>query len=137
MSGERLRASEHFFIDEWDCKDGTPVPEGFYDRIRQLAYELEIIRAIWNRPIAIISGYRTVEYNKLVGGAKGSQHLLCTAADIRVQGISPAKVHEEILWLYRRDKIAIGGLGAYPTFTHVDIRVGRQLARWSGTRVVA
>lgn len=56
------------------------------------------------------------------------------AADLRVSGVTPAKVHAVALELQREGKIRIGGFGKYPGFVHVDVRLGKRLARWAGSR---
>lgn len=43
---------------------------------------LDPLRALYGRPIKINSGYRSVEVNKAIGGARTSQHLFGLAADI-------------------------------------------------------
>lgn len=44
---------------------------------------LQPIRDYWGKPIIVTSCYRCEQLNKLVGGAKYSQHLQASAADIR------------------------------------------------------
>ena len=63
-------------------------------------------------------------YNKKIGGATYSQHIYGTAADIVVQGVKPEEVAKYAEYLMPKT----GGIGLYPTFTHVDVRVAR--ARW-------
>lgn len=127
-----MKLTAHFDSSEFDCKDGTPVPEKWMDRVRMLAVQLEVLRAeLGDKPIKITSGYRTPSYNRKVGGGKASQHLLCKAADIKAKGVSPAKVHETILRLIRESRILRGGVGLYDgRFCHYDIRGFN--ARWRG-----
>lgn len=70
--------SAHFSRAEFDCHDGAmanPHPN--------LLAALENLRTIiGNRPIRIVSGYRSPAWNKRVGGATRSQHLVNAAADI-------------------------------------------------------
>ena len=85
---------------------------------------LEQIRtACGGRAVIINSGYRTAAYNKKVGGAPLSQHLLAKAADIRVEGMTAKQVYDIANRLNPN-----GGVGKYASFTHVDVRDGR--ARW-------
>lgn len=44
---------------------------------------LDPLREAWGAPIVVTSGYRCEKLNKVVGGAKNSQHLYGQAADIR------------------------------------------------------
>lgn len=130
------KVTEHFDSKEFDCRDGTPYPaEWITPRLLPLCKVLEVIRAHVNAPIAITSGYRTPAYNKKVGGARASQHMLGIAADIKVKGWSASRVHDLILKLYNENKLnMLGGLGSYPSFTHVDVRPSYRLVRWSGSR---
>jgi uncharacterized protein YcbK (DUF882 family) len=133
MAGSKL--TEHFSLEEFRCRDGTPYPAQWIDsRLQPLCAVLEVIRAEFDRPLIVNSGYRTEEYNRRIGGARLSQHVQGRAADIRVGGINPARVLARVLQLYNDGLILIGGLGDYPTFTHVDIRPVNRLARWSGSR---
>ena len=113
--------SDHFLIKEFACNDGS-------DNILispDLVDLLEYIRCHFDRPVIINSAYRTAEYNKKIGGVANSQHVLGTAADIVVQGITAAAVYS-----YADQINPTGGVGKYATFTHVDVRDGR--ARWEG-----
>ena len=79
-----------------------------------------------NRPITILSGYRSHETNKsLEGAAKNSMHLYGKAADIRIKGIPNEMLAKLIGWLSE------GGVGVYreSNFIHVDTGKVRS---WSG-----
>lgn len=117
-------ASAHFKASEFKCHDGTEVPAKFYANLQKLMALLEQIRtACGGRAVIINSGYRTAAYNKKVGGAPLSQHLLAKAADIRAEGMTAKQVYDIANRLNPN-----GGVGKYATFTHVDVRDGR--ARW-------
>ncbi|MFR7473765.1 MAG: D-Ala-D-Ala carboxypeptidase family metallohydrolase [Christensenellales bacterium] len=117
-------ASAHFKASEFKCHDGTEVPAKFYANLQKLMALLEQIRtACGGRAVIINSGYRTAAYNKKVGGAPLSQHLLAKAADIRVEGMTAKQVYDIANRLNPN-----GGVGKYASFTHVDVRDGR--ARW-------
>ncbi len=45
---------------------------------------LDPIREMWGKPIIVNSGFRSVELNDAVGGARNSEHLSGCAADITV-----------------------------------------------------
>ncbi len=111
----------HFALREFACRDGS-------DEVRVAPALIELLERIraaaGGVPLVVSSGYRTPAYNQKVGGAPRSQHLLGTAADIWADGLSPllaAQMAEAFLG-------ERGGIGVYPTFTHVDVRPGR--ARW-------
>lgn len=60
--------------------DNTPGPESLAN-LHRLAIVLERARAWLNRPIIILSGYRSPAVNRGVGGARRSAHLTGMAAD--------------------------------------------------------
>lgn len=45
-------------------------------------YVLDPLREAWGKPIIVNSGYRSDTLNRVVGGAKNSQHMRGEAADI-------------------------------------------------------
>lgn len=125
--------TDHFKWSEFDCKDGTKVPEGLKPSVLVLAKQLEVLRAeLGGKTIRINSGYRTKDYNARVKGKPSSMHLQAKAADIVVNGVSPKQVHETIERLIRNGKMYQGGLGLYEGhgFVHYDIRGTK--ARWIG-----
>ena len=73
-------------------------------------------------------GYRSLEYNTKIKGAKRSQHMVAKAADIIVPGMTSLEVRDIILELIREGKMEKGGVGIYPTFVHYDVRGYN--ARW-------
>ena len=115
-----MKLSEHFNSTEFACKDGC----GASDVEPALIKVLEGVRAHFNQPVIIVSGRRCAKHNQNVGGAKQSQHLLGTAADIKVKGITPKAVADYLESTYPKDF----GIGRYPTFTHIDVR--NYKARW-------
>ena len=69
---------------------------------------LQPIRDKFNGPIIVTSGFRSPNLNKLVGGAKSSQHLTGEAADIKCQ-------NNDILWnliisMIKNKEIIVGQL---------------------------
>ncbi len=115
-----VKLSENFTVREFACRDGTdavPVSE-------ELVALLQSIRDHFGRAVIINSAYRTAAYNAKVGGAARSQHLLGTAADITLAGVTPLEVAQYAEFLQPK----AGGIGVYRTFTHVDVRTSR--SRW-------
>lgn len=129
---ERIKVTEHFYLDEFACKDGTKYPaEWVEDRLKPLCEQLEFIRAYFGgRPIHILSAFRTVVHNRKVGGAKLSRHLSGIAVDFRIKNYKPRIVAQTLRTLADSGKILDGGIGDYSTFTHYDIR--KTKARWKG-----
>jgi uncharacterized protein YcbK (DUF882 family) len=127
-----VKLSPHFDSQEFACKclirglRSTPGScQGQEWVSEKLVEKLEELRAaLGNKPITVTSGCRCATYNRYVGGAKGSQHVLGTAADITVKDVKPSDVAAAA------EKIGFGGVGRYSTFTHVDVRRGK--ARWEG-----
>ena len=136
-----LKVTEHFNIDEFKQPARHNLPSKDYpiewlDRLTRLCTQLEIIRAVFNQPIKIISGYRSEEYNTAIEGSKNSQHMLGLAADIVIKNVGADGVHKAILNLIKDKKLDIKGLGHYaktdPPFNHVDIRDSKDLVMWFG-----
>jgi uncharacterized protein YcbK (DUF882 family) len=122
-----MRLSPNFDSVEFRCPcsdcshsedpDKFPHPE--------LVRILQWLRTRTGNSIHISSGWRCVEHNRNVGGAEESQHLLGTAADISVIGMSPKEVHSILTGLCPDSC----GIGLYKTFVHFDVRETK--ARWA------
>jgi hypothetical protein len=117
----------NFQVWEFECKAAAEVL--IDDRLPEV---LQTIRGLLERPVRVNSGYRSPEYNSTVpGAAKNSQHILGTAADIGVSGVTPlsiARAAEKAL-----AQVGIqGGIGLYDTFVHVDVRDKK--ARWETSK---
>ena len=125
-----MKLENNFSLSEFRCKDGTDVPEEYMDNVIKLAKNLQVLREHLNRPIRVISGYRSPRYNSRIGGARKSQHMTASAADIQVPCLMPSYVKKAIVELIKSGKMDSGGIGLYTSFTHYDIR-GRN-ARWFG-----
>lgn len=76
--------------------DNTP-SEKVKDNLERLAFFLEQVRKLFNKPLLISSGYRSREVNEAVGGSKTSQHCEGCAADFNVKGVSPSAVVRAIV----------------------------------------
>jgi uncharacterized protein YcbK (DUF882 family) len=109
------------------------MPNNVLKNIVELAKNLQIIRNEVKLPISITSGYRSPEHNASVKGARNSQHLRGTAADIKVQGMSPLSVSRVIEKLIQEGKIKEGGIGIYNTWVHYDIRGTK--VRWDNRKL--
>ena len=130
-------STKHFEWDEFDqnynsrCgnkankfagtfKGGPLNPQKVRENVRHLMWRLEALRARGGgKPIGINSGFRSVPYNKCIGGASLSQHLYGNAADLRVVDANNR---------YTRDLARSGqfyGIGCYSGFTHnhLDLRL--------------
>lgn len=126
-----MKLSKDFSRQEFDCKDGTIVPDEYMDNCQELVNNLQILRDYLGVAVNVTgSGYRTPSHNKKVtkNPFSKSQHLTCSAADINAEGYTPNELHRVIEKLIIDGKIKQGGLGLYRNFVHYDIR-GKK-ARW-------
>ena len=133
------KLTTEFNEDLYASHDGKPTPPEALENLRVLHEQLLLLKEhikeqnTGENPepdIYIVSGYRSPEHNKKVGGVKNSQHMLGKAADIQVEGIKPSHIAEVIRGMMQYKLIKPGGIGRYKTFTHYDIR-GRR-ATWTG-----
>jgi uncharacterized protein YcbK (DUF882 family) len=125
-----MQLTKNFALVEFQCKDGTPVPDNLIPNTQKLANNLQVIREDIGEALFLSSGYRTPEYNKKINGAKNSQHPKGKAADITAKNFTPKQLHSRILKLIKAGKIHDGGLGLYKGFVHYDVRPSP--ARWNG-----
>lgn len=116
--------TEHFSLEDFKSHDGVAVPLHLIPNVTLLAQNLEIIRTnAGDRPIRIISGFRSASHNNAVGGATASKHLTAEAADITISGMSLQEVRKLIKKLMDDGAITPGGLVLYPgRFVHYDVR---------------
>jgi uncharacterized protein YcbK (DUF882 family) len=124
-----MKLTENFTLSEFNSKCGRPMPENVKHNIQKLANQLQVLRDDLKRPITITSGYRSPEHNARVGGVKNSQHVLGTACDIRVAGMTTRQLADRIELLISKGDMLQGAIGIYPNFVHYDIRKNR--VRWS------
>ncbi len=126
----KTKLSENFSVSEFSCKGSscgcttTLIDETLVKYLQQ-------IRDHFGKPITITSGYRCTKHNKNVGGATGSRHSKGQAADIKVEGVTPAEVAKYA------ESIGVLGIGLYETskdgfFTHIDTRTYKSF--WYGQK---
>ena len=125
-----MQVTKNFKLSELEFSD--PIPAEKIANAIELLQNLQIIRDHFQRPIVIISGYRSPERNAAVGGADKSQHLEAKAADIKIAGVPTEEIYNRIDKLISQGKIKQGGLGKYikSGFVHYDVRGTK--ARWEG-----
>jgi uncharacterized protein YcbK (DUF882 family) len=154
-----MQMTTHFSSEEFACKDGTAYPLRSMDeddpqgrdwattRLEVLCDVLEAIRSeAGNMPIAVDSGFRTLSYDTrlyeasakdgTVAPPTSSQHPQGRAADIVHSKLKPSELFNLILDMYGRGLLpALGGIGLYPNFVHIDVRPHHgHLAIWGGHR---
>lgn len=85
-------------------------------------YVLQPLREIIKKPMKITSGFRNSEVNRLVGGAKNSQHTTGQAADFTITGMSPAAVIE----IVKKSGIEFDQvINEYNQWTHISFNKGK------------
>jgi uncharacterized protein YcbK (DUF882 family) len=128
---KQKQLTKNFNISEFRCKDGTDVPDELENNVQELANNLQVIRDKfclelgYDMPLTILSGYRSLEHNKKVKGAKNSQHLLAKASDITLKDKSLLNhLYILIKELIDTEEIKAGGITFYrdKNFIHYDIR---------------
>lgn len=132
--------STHFALSEFHSHDGSAYPEEWVgERLGLLCASLEVLRTeLGDRPITIVSGYRSPAWNRRVGGAAMSRHLFGDAVDIAVDRLDPGEVYRVALALHQAGRVRWGGIGVYPGWVHLDLRpapADGHLARWVGAGV--
>lgn len=85
----------------------------------QLVRTLKAIERHYGRSVMVTSGYRSPKHNRRVGGASGSRHTSCEAADIQIEGVSKWQLAK-----YLRSMPGRGGVGTYCHTESVHIDIG-------------
>lgn len=109
--GSEFGLSRNFSLNEFMSKDGYKIVLVH----PALILGLQALRDHIQRPVTINSGYRSHAYNKVIGGALKSYHVLGMAADIVAEGKTPLEIAS------LAHDMGFGGIKAYPSFTHVDV----------------
>lgn len=126
-----VQVTKNFNLSEMEFFD--TLPPNLVAAATELLQNLQVIRDAAGKSVTIISGYRSPERNKEVGGAQMSQHMFGNAADIKIKDMTPDAMGVLIEKLISEGKIKQGGLGIYPRtdgWVHYDIRGTK--ARWRG-----
>lgn len=124
---DQTQLSKNFKVSEFSCHGSGCCETVMIDD--KLVEYVQKIRDHFNTAITISSGYRCPNHNKRVGGATGSRHAKGQAADIIVNGVTPAEVAKYA------ESIGILGIGLYETsrdghFVHIDTRTTKSF--WYG-----
>lgn len=117
--------SEALNLPKW--KRDASEDDGLTDEIRAnlsaTFAKMDEIREFLNAPIRVHVAYRPPEYNKLVGGAKGSAHMMGMAVDWSIAGKSCDDVRKLIIDAELLNKLNIrmeDNPGS--NWIHIDIR---------------
>lgn len=129
----RTRLTENFWLDEFERSDtaarhglsnSVPLDSAIHHNLIHLCkLVLQPLRQVVG-PVTVISGYRSPEVNRLVGGSKNSQHTRGLAADIVVAGHAPLKLSQWIddLHLPYDQLIHEFGQWAHVSISHPAVR---------------
>ncbi|MDF1609920.1 D-Ala-D-Ala carboxypeptidase family metallohydrolase [Hoeflea sp. YIM 152468] len=85
----------------------------------ELVRVLKSIERHYGRPVVVTSGYRSPRHNRRIGGASGSRHTSCEAADVQIEGVSKWQLAK-----YLRSMPGRGGVGTYCHTESVHIDIG-------------
>jgi hypothetical protein len=131
--------STHLTFQELACHDAarTPYPERFIldGRLTELALLFEAVRALLGgQPLTVLSGYRTPEWNRKIGGAPNSQHVQGMALDLRPPpGMTPDQMAGKLKeWHLYGQLPSLGAVGTYRSFIHIDTRRAGRLVAFNG-----
>ena len=142
--------SEHFNLGEFQCHDGSLLPVNFSKTINDTVEFLERLRGFMNFyvfdktgkwldiGIRIISGHRSLTYNRRIGSSDSSRHIAGQAADIipniGYKYFSYQDFHKMAILIDKSFPNRAYRLGYYgrSKFVHVDCGYGHGSTRWIG-----
>ena len=117
--------SKHFSKNEFQCPCCGKLPCN--EDLERLVHMLEHVRAKFQRPMIITSGYRCPDHNRRVGGVPHSYHTQCKAADIACEdGVVRMDLVRSALGC------GVSRIGIYKTFIHLDIGENPIGVMWVG-----
>jgi uncharacterized protein YcbK (DUF882 family) len=120
---EKQQLSKHFSTEEFECKCKMPTCKE--QRIsKELVDKLQTLREDVGIPLVVTSGFRCLDHNIAIGGAKSSQHLLGNAVDVRIGDLN------RLLDLCIKHFKAVGD-GRLKGFIHVDVRKTDKPLLWT------
>ena len=93
---------------------------------------LDDIRATVGHPIVILSGHRDEAYNRKIGGARYSRHVVGDAVDISLRGLSDIRRYQLMWLLLSKGFMSFGSYARYPTMLHADMRPEARIWRYGG-----
>jgi len=86
----KLLIAPNFQLAELACKCCRTLLVS--DLLGELVERLQRLRDEVGKPVRITSAYRCPAHNKAVGGAARSWHMQAAAADVQVDGMTPAQL---------------------------------------------
>jgi hypothetical protein len=92
----------------------------------ELLSRINFLRAVYDKPLIVSSGYRPKKINDSVGGAKNSAHLSCEAIDIVDVSREFAAFCNENIPLLTRLGLYLEDTSATPSWVHLQTRKTKQ-----------
>jgi hypothetical protein len=113
-------AEEVFFRGARDARLqlNTDPPRSLWPSLLAVTRVADEARHRLGKPLKINSAYRSPAYNRAIGGASASIHVRGGALDLSGSPVTLRRILREM----RDEGLFKGGIGRYPTFTHVDVR---------------
>jgi hypothetical protein len=113
-------ADEVFYRGARDAKLqlNTDPPRSLWPSLLAVTKVADEARHRIGRPLRINSGYRSPAYNRAISGSSASIHMRGGALDLSGSPVTLRRILREM----RDEGLFKGGIGRYPTFTHVDVR---------------
>jgi len=115
-----FNADEVFFRGARDAKLqlNTDPPRALWPSLLAVTKVADEARHRLGKAVKINSAYRNAAYNRAIGGASASIHMRGGALDLSGSPVTLRRILREM----RDEGLFRGGIGRYPTFTHVDVR---------------
>lgn len=129
--GELKHLSQHVLTSEVECRR---CELGSVQKIsKNLLKKFEMVRSDFGGPIRITSAYRCSTHNKVIGGAKNSQHIYGNALDLQPLNFSSSSQLERLFSSCEKYFSSIGDArkrskSLLSNFVHVDTRTDHR--RW-------
>ncbi|MEZ4463746.1 MAG: D-Ala-D-Ala carboxypeptidase family metallohydrolase [bacterium] len=132
-----MKLSPHFTLAEFSrsetaARRGLPNQPGAVQisRMRALCQRvLEPVREHFAVPVTVVSGYRSLQVNRAVGGSRTSQHMQGEAADITVWGYGVVDVYNWIAFYSGLDyDQIIHEFGSWVHISFTERRPNRNMA---------
>lgn len=114
----KKRISDNFIVGEYLGKKQMRLKQPFFVSPKLVQYA-QGLRRDTGYSIHINSGYRSPSYNKSIGGAKRSKHMLGLAVDIRSSVLSAKELAYHIF-----NEGIIKRIGLAKSYVHIDIYPG-------------
>ena len=126
-----MRISKNFTMDEFSVSASHPelarcIPVNIRPAVKALV--INLLQPICDRTgwtDSILSGYRSIELNRAVKGASGSQHMKGEAADNLFKRNGKPVSIIEVLKLVKESGLDFDQMIAYPTFVHLSYTTKR------------